>query len=134
MTDANQTMSTVLRYDDAPAGIDFLTRAFGFERVSVMDDGAGTVVHAELRWGSGWLMTGSAREDFPADRGAGSGIYVVIADADEHCATARAAGAEIVSEPFDTDYGSRDYAARDPEGNRWFFGTYMPGADAGASA
>ena len=24
----------------------------------------------------------------------------------------------------DTDYGSRDFAVRDPEGNRWSFGTY----------
>ena len=37
---------------------------------------------------------------------------------------ARAAGAEIITEPHDTDYGSRDFAARDPEGNRWSFGTY----------
>jgi hypothetical protein len=31
---------------------------------------------------------------------------------------------EIISAPHDTDYGSRDFAARDPEGNRWSFGTY----------
>ena len=37
---------------------------------------------------------------------------------------ARAAGAEIIAGPHDTDYGSRDFAARDPEGNRWSFGTY----------
>jgi uncharacterized glyoxalase superfamily protein PhnB len=39
-------------------------------------------------------------------------------------ALARAAGAEITSELHDTDYGSRDFAARDPEGDRWSFGTY----------
>ena len=44
-------------------------------------------------------------------------------------ARARAAGARIVREPADTDYGSRDYAARDPEGNLWSFGTYRPGLD-----
>jgi uncharacterized glyoxalase superfamily protein PhnB len=37
---------------------------------------------------------------------------------------ARAADAEIIRVPHDTDYGSRDFAARDPEGNRWSFGTY----------
>ena len=37
---------------------------------------------------------------------------------------ARAAGAEIIRVPLDTDCGSRDFAARDPEGNRWSFGTY----------
>lgn len=40
---------------------------------------------------------------------------------------ARAAGAEITADLHVTDYGSRDFAARDPEGNRWSFGTY-PGA------
>jgi uncharacterized glyoxalase superfamily protein PhnB len=37
---------------------------------------------------------------------------------------ARNAGAQITAEPHDTDYGSRDFAAQDPEGNRWSFGTY----------
>ena len=35
-----------------------------------------------------------------------------------------AAGAEIIAGPHDTDYGSHDFAAADPEGNRWSFGTY----------
>ena len=26
----------------------------------------------------------------------------------------------------DTDYGSRDFSVRDPEGNVWSFGTYAP--------
>ena len=30
----------------------------------------------------------------------------------------------IITEPHDTDYGSHDFAAADPEGNRWSFGTY----------
>ena len=37
---------------------------------------------------------------------------------------AKAAGAEIIAEPYDTDYGSHDFDAADPEGNRWSFGTY----------
>ncbi|THA80732.1 glyoxalase, partial [Streptomyces sp. A0592] len=28
--------------------------------------------------------------------------------------------------PTDQDYGSRDYMARDGEGNIWSFGTYAP--------
>ena len=53
-------------------------------------------------------------------------MYVVVEDADAHHERARAAGAEITSELRDTDYGSRDYAAKDPEGNTWYFGTYRP--------
>jgi uncharacterized glyoxalase superfamily protein PhnB len=55
-------------------------------------------------------------------------LYVVVEDADAHHDRAKAAGAEIVMAPRDTDYGSRDYAAKDPEGNTWYFGTYRPGA------
>jgi uncharacterized glyoxalase superfamily protein PhnB len=55
-------------------------------------------------------------------------IYVVVEDTDAHCARAKEAGAEIVMDLHDTDYGSRDYTARDPEGNVWSFGTYQPWA------
>jgi uncharacterized glyoxalase superfamily protein PhnB len=56
-------------------------------------------------------------------------IYIAVDDLDAHCERARAAGAEIVREPYDTDYGSRDYSARDLEGNVWSFGTYRPTAE-----
>jgi uncharacterized glyoxalase superfamily protein PhnB len=51
---------------------------------------------------------------------------VVVDDADAHYARAVAAGAEITSELAEQDYGSRDYAAKDPAGNVWSFGTYRP--------
>jgi len=115
-------------YDDAHAAIAFLERAFGAERhaLQVADDGS--VDHAELRFGNGVVMVGSATPTLPATRGAGEpgqGIYVVIDDPDAHFARARAAGAEIVSELRDLGY-SREYRARDPEGNGWHFGTYQP--------
>lgn len=53
-------------------------------------------------------------------------IYAVVADPDAHHAAAVAAGAKIVRELEDMDYGSREYSARDPEGNLWSFGTYRP--------
>ena len=53
------------------------------------------------------------------------GIPDRLADGPVSCAElARDAGAQITAEPHDTDYGSRDFAARDPEGTRWSFGTY----------
>jgi uncharacterized glyoxalase superfamily protein PhnB len=51
---------------------------------------------------------------------------VVIEDADAGFARAIAAGAEVVREVADTDYGSRDFAVKDPAGNVWSFGTYGP--------
>ncbi len=119
----------ILQYRDAPAAIDWLERAFGVERVTVSEADDGTIAHAELRCGDGMLMLSSRRADgdsrFPDHTGRGW-IYVVVDDADAHYETAKAAGAEIVYELTDQDYGSRDYSARDLEGNLWSFGTYRP--------
>jgi uncharacterized glyoxalase superfamily protein PhnB len=120
------TVFPTLHYDDARAAIDFLTAAFGAGRHAVYDDGQGTIVHAELRLGNGIVMLGPARPEAPATRGTGGGVYVVVDDPDAHCARALKAGAEIVRGLNDTDYGSREYAACDPEGNVWNFGTYQP--------
>jgi uncharacterized glyoxalase superfamily protein PhnB len=124
MNDA--TVFPTLKYDDAQAAIEFLTKAFGAERHAVYTGENGTVGHAELRFGNGLVMFGSATSELPATRGQGAGIYVVVDDADAHHAQAHAAGAEVTREPYDTDYGSREYSARDPEGNAWHFGTYQP--------
>jgi uncharacterized glyoxalase superfamily protein PhnB len=51
-----------------------------------------------------------------------------VEDADKHYARAVAAGAEIVMELRDEDYGGRDYSCRDPEGHVWNFGSYDPWA------
>jgi uncharacterized glyoxalase superfamily protein PhnB len=117
-----------LRARDARALIKFLVDAFGFEETVVYADGD-MVHHAQLSWPEGGgIMLGSVRpgQGAPAsatDAGA-FGAYVVTDQPDALCERARAAGAEITAEPHDTDYGSRDFAARDPEGNRWSFGTY----------
>ncbi len=124
----------VLRYRDAPAAIDWLERAFGFERREVHEGDDGLVVHAELADGDTVLMLSSQPPDGDprwGDHGDYAGhawIYVAIDDADAHYERAKAAGAAIVMELADQDYGSRDYSARDPEGNLWSFGTYRPGS------
>ena len=121
-----------LRANDARGLIRFLVEAFGFEEVVAwgdQPDGSGDiVVHAQLSWpDGGGIMLGSARND-PADpwpvQPGTTGCYVVTADPDAVHARAVAAGAEITQPLHETDYGSRDFAARDPEGNRWSFGTY----------
>jgi uncharacterized glyoxalase superfamily protein PhnB len=121
------TVIPSLRYKDARRAIEFLEEAFGFKPAMVVDGENGTVVHAELTYGSdGMVMLGTDRDD-PYGSHVGQGwMYVVIEDADAHYAQAKAAGAEIVRELEDQDYGSRDYSARDFEGNMWSFGTYRP--------
>jgi uncharacterized glyoxalase superfamily protein PhnB len=110
-----------LRYRDANAAVDWLERGFGLEQKAVHRGDDGTVHHAELRLGDGLVMLGQQR-----DGGWTNGIYVVVSDPDAHHARAVAAGAQIVRGPEDMDYGSREYGARDPEGNVWSFGTYDP--------
>jgi uncharacterized glyoxalase superfamily protein PhnB len=114
-----------LRARDARALIRFLVEAFGFEETVVYADGD-VVHHAQLSWPEGGgIMLGSVRPGQASATDPGAfGAYVVTDQPDALHARARAAGAEISSEPHDTDYGSRDFAARDPEGNRWSFGTY----------
>jgi uncharacterized glyoxalase superfamily protein PhnB len=120
------TLYPSMRYRDAPAAIAFLKDAFGFSEHEVIANEDGTIAHAELSYGPSILMLGSDRDDMYGRRAGKGWIYVAVEDPDAHCANARANGAEIVTELHDTDYGSRDYAARDPEGNFWNFGTYRP--------
>jgi uncharacterized glyoxalase superfamily protein PhnB len=121
-----QTLYPVLKYRDAHAAFDFLERAFGFERLSVFEGEKGGVGHAELSFDGQVVMSGSADEgDQRFNEGIGrASVYVVVDDPDSLYARAKEAGAEIVMEPTDQPYGSRDFIARDPEGNLWSFGTY----------
>lgn len=110
-----------LRYRDEHAAMDWLTRAFGFQRHALFTDDDGNVVHAEMRLGPGIVMLGTAPECAE-----GFNIYVHVEDVDTHHARAREAGAEIVRPLADTGYGSREYGAKDLDGHYWYFGTYRP--------
>jgi uncharacterized glyoxalase superfamily protein PhnB len=123
---SHPTMFPSLAYDDAKAAVEFLCNAFGFERHAVYAGDDGVIQHAELRYGNGLVMLGSSGAEKAAARGRAGGIYVVVEDPDAHCAQARAAGADITRDLHDTEYGSREYGAKDPEGNDWYFGTYQP--------
>ncbi|MEW2384908.1 VOC family protein [Micromonospora sp. NPDC047707] len=114
------------RYPDGRGAIEWLCRAFGFRVHEVHETPDGSVTHAELIFDDGIVMvgTGPGPRSRPADDD--YAVYVAVDDLDAHHERARAAGAEIVRAPFDTDYGSRDYAARDPAGRVWSFGTYRP--------
>ncbi|MEV5984317.1 VOC family protein [Streptomyces sp. NPDC052051] len=119
-----------LLYADARAAIKQLTEAFGFTEMSVYEDGDGSVLHAELAQGNGAVLLGSKGRGGPFDeamRDTGPcAVYIAVADVDAHHQRALAHGAEILVPPTDQPYGSRDYLARDAEGNLWSFGTYAP--------
>ena len=115
------------RYQNAPAAIIWLEKAFGFKRQMEVPGPDGTIAHAQLALGPGVIMLGSAHDDpnnaWAAER---IGVYVYVENLDEHFARAKGAGAQIVRELKDTPYGSREYSVKDPEGFLWSFGTYRP--------
>ena len=136
------TLIPCLRYKDAPAAIDFLCRAFGFERRAVYrdDNNPAIIHHAQLVLNGSMVMLSSALPGAAQDRyrwktpaeagGITMCVCAIIDDPEAHYARAKAAGAEIVTEPHDNQgYPGRSYNARDPEGNDWDFGTYNPWAD-----
>ena len=124
------TIYPVLSYKDAHAAIDFLERAFGFERREVHETDDGKVAHAELALDGALMSLSSSDAGAPMfAEGAGrTSVYIATGDVDAIHESARGAGAKIEMEPTDQDYGSRDFVARDPEGNLWCFGTYELGA------
>jgi uncharacterized glyoxalase superfamily protein PhnB len=122
------TVFPTLKYDDAHAAIEFLTTALGFERHAVYETDDGKVAHAELRHGNGMIMLGSRGSEPSVYDTRRAAIYVVVDDPDALYERAKAAGAKIVAELADQDYGSRDFAVEDTEGNVFDFGTYDPDA------
>ena len=142
---AKQTISTIIpgmRYNDAPAAIEWLCEAFGFEKGLVVPNDDGTIAHAQLTFGNGMIMLGSVRDkdsEFDKDIKQPSEIggaetqtpYVIVSDADAVYKQAKAAGAEIVMDIEDADYGGRGFSCRDLEGHLWNFGTYDPWEEMG---
>jgi uncharacterized glyoxalase superfamily protein PhnB len=126
--DTNVTMHPVLHYRDPEKALRFLTDAFGVREEAVDRDPDGNVTYVEAELGDCPFGIGrSAEGDSPFDLGP-TALYIALDDPDAMHDRAAAAGAEIVMGLTDQDYGSRDFAARDPEGNVWCFGTYRPGS------
>jgi uncharacterized glyoxalase superfamily protein PhnB len=125
-----------MKYRDAPAAIDFLQRAFGFEPLLVVPGEEGSVVHSQLWAGDFCISAATATAGDTLGRitpaqagGVTQMLYFVVDDVDAHYERAKAAGAEIVSPLEARDYGGKDYSCRDPEGHLWSFGTYRPTRD-----
>ena len=129
---SNPNIFPAVRYRDAAAALDWLTKAFGFDEVVVNHNDDGSVGHAELRLGSGMIMLGPSAGDgwlgggMPDPLASPISIYVVVDNPKEHYERAMAHGARIVRELETMDYGSTEYSARDLEGHLWSFGSYDP--------
>jgi uncharacterized glyoxalase superfamily protein PhnB len=132
-------LSSSVVYRDPARMIDWLCEAFGFDlRLKVEGEG-GHIEHSELTYGDAVVMASSESSRFgqhfrspQAARCNTQTLFLYVDDADAHCERARRAGATIVKEPQDTDYGDdywadRGYAAQDPEGHHWWFAQRLRG-------
>ena len=108
----------------------FLVDVFGFKEGRLVRDASGRPFHAEVHTGDSviWIHRVdpqhglvSARS-LPAQPG---GLVVFVDDVDAHYHHSKSAGARIDSTPTDQPYGQREYGARDPEGNLWYFATRL---------
>jgi uncharacterized glyoxalase superfamily protein PhnB len=111
-------------YEDVAAALEWLPPAFGFREVLRWSAPDGTVMFAEMESGGAAIMLGYPGPEYrnPKRLDQVSGyVSVFVEDLDAHCERARTAGAIIVEEPADKPWGLREYAALDPEGQRWGF-------------
>ena len=123
----SQLVRPYLAYSDAPAAIEFLCKAFGFEERSRYPMPDGRVGHAELGYGDASIYLASVYGElgFASPRelpGIHCQMHCMVDDVDAHYERALAAGATVVAEPAE-DHGLRSYRAVDPEGHRWIFAT-----------
>ena len=121
------TINPVVHFRDLAAGVQFLVAAFGFEQQAAHEGDDGSLRYVELTLHGAPLglsphVAGSMFDTGPAV------VYISLDDIDGMHARAVAAGADVLMAPTDQDYGSRDFVARDPEGNVWCFGTFAPGS------
>ena len=130
MTTSTSAVWPTLTYRDARRALSFLAEAFGFEQRAAYarPDDPSIIEHAEMRWpGGGGIMFGTAGKDggvFGRRIPGNDAVYVVCTDPDALFERAVAAGAVVERGLEDTDFGSRTFTVRDPEGNLWSFGTY----------
>jgi uncharacterized glyoxalase superfamily protein PhnB len=134
---SHPTVTPCLSYRDAPAAIEWLCRAFGFEKhLVVPGEKPGTIVHSQLVFGHGMVMVSTSPDDdldrrpwqrSPRQVGGNTAcMCVLVEDVDGHARRAVAAGAEIIDPVADKSYGGRGYGCLDLEGHLWFFGSYDP--------
>jgi uncharacterized glyoxalase superfamily protein PhnB len=115
----------LLVYNDVNAAHDYIVRVFGLSSGHIEPGPDGSVSYREVRAGDQviGLHPAAAKEyQSPRSLGAVTGMTVIaVDDADAHYARSVQGGAEIIEEPLDQPYGSREYGARDPEGQLWYF-------------
>jgi PhnB protein len=127
----------MIAYEDPAAALEWLARAFGFRERTRMSEPGGRITHAEMDLGDGVIMLANPSPQYRGPRRHAQecdqarawldnpfvvdGLHVFVDDVDEHARRAKEAGARILREPADQDYGERVYVSEDLEGHRWMF-------------
>jgi uncharacterized glyoxalase superfamily protein PhnB len=122
------TVVPVLTCSDVRAAVAWFTEAFDFhERLRI---GEGHRSQLEVPDG-GAVILAEVRPDtrVPTAGATSHSVLVRVRDARAHFARSRDAGARILMEPTDFEYGERQYAAEDPFGHRWTFSETLADAD-----
>ena len=118
-------------YDDLAGALEWLEKAFGFQKRSEIPGPDGKLVHAEMQVDEAVVMMSPTGDQdvWKSPKSLGGavtiGLYIYLDDVDAHCGRARSAGAKIVSEPENMFWGDRTYVAEDPEGHRWTFAQHV---------
>ena len=129
------TIIPCLRYRDAHAAIEWLCKAFDFTKHAVYENEHGGVEHAQLTYGHGMIMLGEVRDNAfgqhiaqPDEIGGRETqcACVTVLNCKSHYQQAKAAGAVIVDDYAEKEYGGAGYSCHDPEGHLWYFGSYDP--------
>ena len=120
------TINPVVHFRDLEAGARYLVDTFGFEQREAYKADDGSLQYVELVLDGAPMGAGPSVEGSMFDIGPFA-VYISRDEVDSMHERAVAAGAEILMAPTDQDYGSRDFVAKDPEGNLWCFGTFQPG-------
>ena len=119
------SITPYLLYEDVSGALKFLAKAFGFRKYGAQVKGTdGKINHAAMQLGDDLIMMGYPGPKFKNPKRLGQAtqsLYVNVDEVDKHFARAKKAGAKILEEPTDTEYGHRRYGAEDPEGHQWYF-------------
>lgn len=136
MSETYPTVIPMIAYENGPAAMDWLARAFGFRERTRMLAKDGRLSHGEMQAGDGLIMVATPsphyhgpkhhREECEAARAWSEvpyivdGVLVYVDDAEKHFERAQAAGARILS-PLEDGVEGKRYRAEDLEGHRWMF-------------
>jgi uncharacterized glyoxalase superfamily protein PhnB len=122
------TAVPVLTVADVRAAVAWLGEAFGFSERLRIGDGHRSQLSIP---GGGAVIVAEVRPDtrLPTQGETAHSVLVRVSDARGHVERARGAGARILMEPTDFEFGERQYVAEDPFGHRWTFSETLADVD-----